>query len=186
MLVSSSAEQGEIEPSDQKMLSKVFDFADKQVADVMVPRPDVVALPVDMPPEDILLAVLSSPYTRYPVYRQSIDDIVGILHVRDLVVAMHDRATALVQIEELLRPAAIVTETEHLVALLTEFKHTNQHMAIVLDESGAMEGIVTLEDILEEIVGEIDHKIDVPRRRPGNTWVRTSGSTVHIVGAVTL
>ena len=73
------------------MLYKVFDFADKEVADVMVPRPEVVALSVDLPPEEALEAVLDSPYTRYPVYRESIDEIVGILHVRDLVAAMHDR-----------------------------------------------------------------------------------------------
>ena len=85
MLLSSSAEQGEIEVGEQEMLYKVFDFADKEVADVMVPRPEVVALSVDLPPEEALEAVLDSPYTRYPVYRESLDEIVGILHVRDLV-----------------------------------------------------------------------------------------------------
>jgi putative hemolysin len=182
MLLSSSAEQGEIEPGEQEMLSKVFDFADKEVSDVMVPRPEVVALSVEMPPEDVLLAVLDSPYTRYPVYRESIDHIVGILHVRDLVAAMHDRGIAVVRIEELLRPAAMVPETKDLVALLTEFKRANQHMAVVLDEYGAMEGIVTLEDLLEEIVGEIEDEFDIP----DETVERIDDATVRIDGTFSI
>ena len=162
MLLSSSAEQGEIERGETEMLYKVFDFADKEAANVMVPRPEVVALSVDLPPEEALQAVLESPYTRYPVYRETLDQIVGILHVRDLIEAMHDRGIAAVRIEELLRPATMVPETKDLAALLTEFRRTNQHMAIVIDEYGAMEGIVTLEDLLEEIVGEIEDEFDLP------------------------
>jgi putative hemolysin len=182
MLLSSSAEQGEIEHGEQEMLAKVFDFADKEVSEVMVPRPEVVALSVDTPPEQLLLAVLASPYTRYPVYRESIDDIVGILHVRDLVAAMHGRGIASVRVEELLRPAAMVPETKNLVALLTEFKRTNQHMAIVLDEYGAVEGIVTLEDLLEEIVGEIEDEFDIP----DETVELVDDSTVRIDGTFSI
>src|SRR5205807_8550547 len=79
MLLSSSAEQGEIEHEEQEMLYKVFDFADKEASGVMVPRPEVVALSIDLPPEEALRAVLDSPYTRYPVYRGSLDEIVGVL-----------------------------------------------------------------------------------------------------------
>src|SRR5215216_861624 len=162
MLLSSSAEQGEIEEGEQEMLYKVFDFADKEVSDVMVPRPEVVALSVGLPPEEALQAVLESPYTRYPVYRGSLDEIVGVLHVRDLIEAMHERGIASVQVEELIRPSYMVPETKDLAALLTEFRNQNQHMAIVLDEYGSMEGIVTLEDVLEEIVGEIEDEFDLP------------------------
>ena len=162
MLVSESTERGEIEEGEQEMLYKVFDFADKEVSDVMVPRPEVVALSVDLPPEQALQAVLDSPYTRYPVYRGSLDEIVGVLHVRDLIEAMHERGIAEVQVEELLRPAYMVPETKDLAALLTEFRKQNQHMAIVLDEYGNTEGIVTLEDVLEEIVGEIEDEFDLP------------------------
>ena len=80
--------------SEQEMLYKVFDFADKEVSDVMVPRPEVVAISIALPPEEALKAVLESPYTRYPVYRESLDDIVGVLHIRDLIEAMHDRGIA--------------------------------------------------------------------------------------------
>jgi putative hemolysin len=162
MLLSRSREEGEIEQQEQEMLYKVFDFADKEVSDVMVPRPEVVALSVDLPPEEALSAVIESPYTRYPVYRGSLDDVVGILHVRDLFSALVDRGIAGVQLEELLRPAHIVPENKDLAALLTEFRRTNQHMAIVVDEYGELEGIVTLEDLLEEIVGEIEDEFDLP------------------------
>src|SRR5213079_770292 len=120
MLVSQSTQHGEIEQQEQEMLYKVFDFADKEASDVMVPRPEVVALSIDLPPEQALEAVMDSPYTRYPVYRETLDDVVGILHVRDLFSAMHDRGLAEVRVEELLRPAHIVPETKDLASLLRE------------------------------------------------------------------
>ena len=162
MLLSRSTEEGELERQEQEMLYKVFDFADKEVSAVMVPRPEVVALSVDLPPEEALAAVIESPYTRYPVYRGSLDEVVGVLHVRDLFSALVDRGISGVQVEQLLRPAHIVPETKDLAALLTEFRRTNQHMAIVVDEYGDLEGIVTLEDLLEEIVGEIEDEFDLP------------------------
>src|ERR671939_909251 len=179
MLLSSSAEQGEIEPTEQEMLYKVFDFADKEVADVMVPRPEVVALSIDLPPEECLQAVLESPYTRYPVYRGSLDDVVGILHVRDLFSALNDRGLNAVRLDQILRPAHIVPENKDLAALLAEFRRTNQHMAIVVDEYGELEGIVTLEDLLEEIVGEIEDEFDLPDEsveRLDDDRVRISGT----------
>ena len=162
MLLSRSTEEGELEAQEQEMLYKVFDFADKEVSAVMVPRPEVVALSIEMPPEEALAAVIDSPYSRYPVYRDSLDEIVGVLHVRDLFSALVDRGIAGVQIEQLLRPAHIVPETKDLAALLTEFRRTNQHLAVVVDEYGELEGIVTLEDLLEEIVGEIEDEFDLP------------------------
>jgi CBS domain containing-hemolysin-like protein len=162
LVVSQSTRGGEIEEQEQEMLYKVFDFADKEAADVMVPRPEVVALSIDLPPEQALEAVMDAPYTRYPVYRGTLDDVVGILHVRDLFHALRDRGMAEVKIEDIIRPAHIVPETKDLAALLTEFRRTNQHMAIVVDEYGETEGIVTLEDLLEEIVGEIEDEFDLP------------------------
>ncbi|TMK93237.1 MAG: HlyC/CorC family transporter, partial [Actinobacteria bacterium] len=131
MLLNVSTEHGEIEEDEQEMLYKVFDFADKEASDVMVPRPEVVALSVDLPPEQALEAVMDSPYTRYPVYRESLDNVVGILHVRDLFGALRDRGMHEVKVEEITRPAHIVPETKDLAALLAEFRRTNQHMAIV-------------------------------------------------------
>jgi putative hemolysin len=162
MLVSQSTQHGELEQQEQEMLYKVFDFADKEASDVMVPRPEVVALSIDLPPEQCLEAVMDSPYTRYPVYRETLDNVVGILHVRDLFAALRDRGMHEVKVEDLIRPAHVVPETKDLAALLAEFRRANQHMAIVVDEYGEMEGIVTLEDLLEEIVGDIEDEFDLP------------------------
>jgi putative hemolysin len=178
MLLSSSADQGEIEHDEQEMLYKVFDFADKEVSDVMVPRPEVVAIAISLPAEEALQAVLATPYTRYPVYRDSLDDIVGVLHIRDLIEALHDRGIVSVDLESIVRPAYMVPETKDLGALLTEFRRTNQHLAVVIDEYGSMEGIVTLEDLLEEIVGEIEDEFDLP----DETVERIDDDTVRIDG----
>jgi len=161
MLLSRSTEQGEIEQEERQMIDKVFDFADTDAAEVMVARPDVVAISVDLTPEEALATVLDSPFTRYPVYRETLDDIVGVLHVRDLFSAIHDRGLANVRLDELLRPAYVVPEAKDLASLLQEFKRTKNHFAVVVDEYGAMVGVCTLEDLIEEIVGEIEDEFDV-------------------------
>jgi magnesium and cobalt exporter, CNNM family len=179
ILVSESTERGEIETQEQEMLYKVFDFADKEVADVMVPRPEVVAISVDLPPEECLAAVMESPHTRYPAYRGSLDEIVGVLHVRDLFSALMDRGLAGVRVDELLRPAYFVPETKDLGSLLADFRRTKNHLAIVVDEYGGMQGIVTLEDVLEEIVGDIEDEFDLPDEsveRVDDTTVRVHGT----------
>jgi putative hemolysin len=178
MLLDRSTQSGELEQQEQEMLYKVFDFADKEVSEVMVPRPDVVALSIDLPPEECLAAVIDSPYTRYPVYRETLDNVVGILHVRDLFSALVDRGIANVAVEEIVRDAYIIPETKDLAAMLTEFRRTNQHMAIVVDEYGAMQGIVTLEDLLEEIVGEIEDEFDLP----DESIERIDDDTIRIAG----
>ena len=156
------AQTEEIEEAEEEMLYKVFDFADKEAHDVMVTRPEVVALSVDLPPQEALAAVSDSPYTRYPVNRGTLDDVIGILHVRDLFGALYDRGIDKVVIEEIVRPAHVVPETKDLASLLGDFRRQNQHMALVVDEYGAVQGIVTLEDLLEEIVGEIEDEYDLP------------------------
>jgi magnesium and cobalt exporter, CNNM family len=162
MIIAGAEEAGEIEELEEELLYKVFDFASKEVSEVMVPRPEVIAISVDMPPEDALGTVVDSPFTRYPVYKDSLDQIVGILHVRDLFAAMHDLGIASVRLESIIRSAYVVPETKDLAALLADFRREKQHMAIVVDEYGAMEGLVTLEDVLEEIVGEIEDEFDLP------------------------
>jgi putative hemolysin len=162
MIVAAAGATGVVEPVEQELIYKAFDFADKEAHEVMVPRPEVVMISVDLPAQECLDAIVDSPFTRYPAYRTSVDEIVGILHVRDLFKALYDRGMDNVRIEELLRPPFFVPETKDLAALLAEFRNANQHMAIVVDEYGATEGIVTLEDLLEEIVGEIEDEYDLP------------------------
>ena len=179
MLVNASREEGVLEADEQAMLHKVFEFADKDAADVMVPRPDVVAVSVDLAPAEILRVVLDHPFTRYPVFEDDLDDIVGILHVRDLFAALHDRGMERVDVRLILRTAIVVPETKHLDELLAEFQATSNHMAVVVDEYGSVEGLVTLEDLLEEIVGEIGDEFDRPDtgvRRIGRGRVRIGGS----------
>ena len=177
--VAAAEDVGELQEAEEEMLYKVFDFASKEVAAVMVPRPDVVAISADMAPEDALATVVDSPYTRYPVYRNSLDEIIGILHVRDLFAAMHDLGIAAVRLETIARPAYVVPETKDLAALLADFRREKQHMAIVVDEYGVVDGIVTLEDLLEEIVGEIEDEFDLPDtsfERLDETRIRVDGS----------
>jgi CBS domain containing-hemolysin-like protein len=162
LVVQTSTQHGEIQEQEQEMVYRVFDFADKEVSDVMVPRPEVAAISIDLPPEEALAVTLEAPYTRYPVYSETIDNVIGTLHVRDLFQALHDKGFASVDLRSLLRAPYVVPETLDLAALLAEFRRTNQHMAVVVDEYGGMEGIVTLEDLLEEIVGEIEDEFDLP------------------------
>jgi putative hemolysin len=162
LIVAAAEDTGVIEEREEEMVYKVFDFADKEVHEVMVPRPEVVAISIDLPPQECLAAVIDSPYTRYPVYRGSLEDIVGILHVRDLFSALWDRGIENVEIQALVRDAFVVPETKDLAAMLAEFRRANQHMALVVDEYGSFQGIVTLEDLLEEIVGEIEDEYDLP------------------------
>ena len=179
MLLEVSTEHGEIEKDEREMLYKVFDFAEKEVADVMVPRPDVAGLAIDLAPEEAMAAMLEAPYTRYPVYRETLDDIVGILHVRDLVASFHNGGGGAVALADLLRAPYVVPETKDLGALLADFRRTNQHIAVVVDEYGATAGIVTLEDLLEEIVGDIEDEFDLPNElveRLSETTVRIDGS----------
>jgi putative hemolysin len=178
LIVTEAGQSGVVEGVEHEMLYGAFEFADKEVHDVMVPRPEVVAISVDLPPEECLSAVIDSPYTRYPAYRGSLDQILGILHVRDLFSALYSQGIENVQIENLLRKPYVVPETKDLAALLAEFRLTNQHMAVVVDEYGSMEGIVTLEDLLEEIVGEIEDEYDLP----DESIERLDDKTVRIDG----
>jgi CBS domain containing-hemolysin-like protein len=139
----------------------------------------VVAVPVDLPVQEVLALVLSNPFTRYPVFEEELDDIVGVLHVRDLFSALHERGLESTNLRTILREAIMVPETKPLDELLAEFQRTSNHLAIVVDEYGSVEGLVTLEDLLEEIVGEIGDEFDLPDAgilRIGRGRVRLVGS----------
>jgi CBS domain containing-hemolysin-like protein len=179
MLVRRSSSRGVLDASEQEMLDKVFDFADTEVEDVMIPRPDVAALPVSLTPAEALTEVLEHPYTRYPVFEEDLDDIVGLLHVRTLFGAMQNGGSAEPNLRGLCRPAHVVPETKRLGVLLAEFRRMNSHMAIVVDEYGSVAGIVTLEDLLEEIVGDIADEFD----RPDSSVLRLGRNRVRVEGS---
>ncbi len=161
LMVESSGEEGILEEDEQRMLLGVLELPEQQVRTVMVPRPDVVALNVGLSPAEAAAMVRRHPYTRYPVHGGDLDDIRGTLHVRRLLEAM-DVPDAPSDLAPLLRPAQMVLETARLDDLLTRFRRGRDHLAVVVDEYGSVAGVVTLEDLIEEIVGEIDDEFDTP------------------------
>ncbi|MDX6560600.1 MAG: magnesium and cobalt exporter, family [Gaiellales bacterium] len=179
MLLRQGERAGVLEPDEQQMIDKVFDFSDTPVEHVMVPRPDIVALPVALTPKAAMEQVLRHPYTRYPVYEDEFDNVLGVLHVRRLFVALQNGAAASTDLRALLYPPHLVPETKRLGQLLAEIRRQKGHMAIVIDEYGSVAGLVTLEDLLEEIVGEIDDEFDpedAPILRLGPDRYRVEGS----------
>jgi len=161
-ILAEAEETGIIEEAEEEMLYKVFDFADTEVREVMIPRPNIAAVSADTPLKECLAVVIDSPYTRHPVCRGDLDNVIGVLHIRDIFSAYHHGQLEDTTLEQLLRPVPFIPETKNLGALLAEFRRTRQQMAIVLDEYGATQGLVTLEDLLEEIVGEIADEYDLP------------------------
>jgi CBS domain containing-hemolysin-like protein len=142
----------------QEMIEGVEQLPETIVKEVMVPRTDTVFLPVDADPETAFSALIRSGHSRIPVYRDSIDDVVGILYAKDVLAALIRRQE--IQIAGLLRKPYFVPETKRIDSLLREFKRRRVHIAVVLDEYGATSGIVCMEDIIEEIVGEIQDEYD--------------------------
>ena len=159
-IVDEAESAGVIPRAQEEMLHNVFDFAHHEAADVMVPAPDVAWLEAGLEPEQALERVADQPYSRYPVGDGSLDRIAGVVHLRDLVSAGRREPTA--PIRAFVHQTFVVPETKDLGALLRELREARQHLAIVVDEYGGTAGIVTLEDILEELVGEIEDEYDLP------------------------
>jgi len=181
-MLADAEDSGLIEEAEEEMLYRVFDFADQEVGDVMVPWSEVTALPVELSAAEALERIVDKPHTRYPVYREDIDHIAGILHVRDLFVALHARGEGEVRIEDLLRPAPCVPEMKDLGALLGEMRRSGQHVAIVINEYGSTIGLATLEDLVEEIIGEIEDEFDLP----DESVARLPDGRVRVAGSFTV
>lgn len=160
LIVSESAEEGLLLEEEEEMIRKIFDFSDRQAGQIMTPRPKVQAINYDLPIEELLSDVISSRHSRFPVYRGDLDHVIGILHVKDLVQQQIKRSGDL-PLADILRPAPAVPEDLPIERLLADFKSQHNHMAIVLDEFGGLAGIVTLEDLVEEIVGEVRDEFDL-------------------------
>jgi magnesium and cobalt transporter len=148
------------DPEEQDMLTGVFEVAETQVREVMVPRSHMVVIERDQSIEEMLDLIIQSGHSRFPVFGDDRDAVLGILLAKDLLRFFADPATNGPQIEELLRPASVIPESKRLNALLKEFRDSHNHMAIVVDEYGSVSGLLTIEDVLEEIVGEIDDEHD--------------------------
>jgi putative hemolysin len=179
-VVDEAESAGVIPGAQEEMLHKVFEFADQEAADVMVPAPDVVWLAGGLTPGQALDRVADRPYSRYPVGDGSLDRLAGVIHLRDLLAAARDAPTA--PIRGAAHPAHVVPETKDLGALLRELREERRHLAVVVDEHGDTAGIVTLEDVLEELVGEIEDEFDVP----DDTLERVDERTVRVAGRMTV
>ncbi len=158
-LIAVSAEEDAAHKEKYKMLSKVFDFSDAIVKNVMKPRRDIVAIDIAAPFENILDRVLESGYSRLPVYKDNPDNIVGIINMKDLLSLSFNKG--LVVIQDMIYPPIFIAETKKVSELLKEFQKGHTHMALVKDLKGKIVGLVTLEDVLEEIVGEIEDEYDI-------------------------
>ncbi|MGC8594191.1 MAG: hemolysin family protein [Candidatus Kryptoniota bacterium] len=157
-ILDKTAQSGEIDNLERELIESVLKFSDKIVREVMVPRADIVAIDIDQDSKKILRKVIEEGYSRLPVYRGSIDNVIGIIYAKDLL-TMFDSDSVLV-LQDLLRAPYYVPETKKISQLLREMQKDKVHLAVVVDEFGGTEGIVTLEDILEEIVGEIQDEYD--------------------------
>ena len=171
---------GVIPRAQEEMLHNVFDFAGREAADVMVPAADVGWLDAATGAADAVERALEQPHQRYPVGEGSIHRLVGVVHFRQLVEAA--RALAAAAIGTVAQPALVVPPTKDLGALLRELREARQHLAVVADEYGGSAGIVTLEDVLEELVGEIEDEYDLPDDTL--TWV--DDATVLVAGSMTI
>jgi magnesium and cobalt transporter len=150
-----------INPDAFEMLQGVLTVAELQVRDIMVPRSQMVIVNRDDPPEALLPAVIDSGHSRFPVIGEDRDQIVGVLLAKDLLRYFAEGGREKFDIKECLRPAAFIPESKRLNVLLKEFRVSHHHMAIVVDEYGGVSGLVTIEDVLEQIVGDIDDEYDV-------------------------
>jgi putative hemolysin len=162
-LVDVGASEGVVEREEREMIHKVFELEDTLVRSIMVPRTDVFCLEVKTPTEEILPALREGLHSRVPVYERSIDVIVGILYTKDLLPYVAGLPAGF-SLREHLHPPYFVPESKRADALLQEFQAKRLHMAIVVDEYGGTAGLVTLEDLLEELVGEIADEFDEPER----------------------
>ena len=176
-LIEAGREEGILEESDRALIQSVVEFGDKTVHEVMTPRPDIFAVPAEMTVEAFTEMLRENAYSRVPVYRENIDNIEGIVFAHDLL-QVPDAVARTTTVAQLMRPAQFVPETQRVSSLLKEMQRENNHMAIVVDEYGGVAGLVTIEDMVEEIVGEIrdehEEKADIIRESdssyivPGN------------------
>jgi magnesium and cobalt transporter len=150
----------DIDAEELSMLSGVLEVSETQVRDVMVPRSQMVVIDIEQSFDDILSVIIESGHSRFPVLGEDRDEVLGVLLAKDLLRFFGRNDPRDLSIRKLLRPAAVIPESKRLNALLKEFRDSRNHMAIVVDEYGGISGLLTIEDVIEEIVGEIDDEHD--------------------------
>jgi CBS domain containing-hemolysin-like protein len=181
LIIAESEEGGAIEPNERELIQNVFDFDDRIVRQVMVPRVKISGLRADLSIAATMDLLLREGYSRYPVYENSLDDIVGIVHAKDIITAYVQKSDK--GLREVMRPAHFIPESKPIDVLLREFQRRKTQMAIVVSEFGGTIGIVTLEDILEELVGEIqdehDHEQQIVTLLDKQVYQIVAQSSIH-------
>ena len=175
-----AAEEEVIEREERRLIHSIFEFGDTVVREVMVPRPDMVGVEADALVDEALEKAIGAGYSRLPAYGEGPDDILGLLYLKDIIRRKREAGGAEETVRELVRPAVFVPEQKRVAELLREMQQDKFHMAIVIDEYGGTAGLVTLEDLLEEIVGEIvdEYDVEVPRvERLPDGGLRVAGGT---------
>lgn len=166
---------GEVEPYEESMLLGILRFNDLQVQDTMIPRTDIDCVPDDMPLQEVARIIVRSGHSRIPVYKETRDNIVGILHAKDVLSSLLEHGNDEPSVSTVMREPFFVPETKSIRTLLQEFRARKQHIAIALDEYGGTSGLITIEDVLEEIVGDIEDEHDAPRQED----IRPLGENVY-------
>lgn len=182
-LIDASRRSGHFEAEEQKLLNRVFDFSAAEVREAMIPRTAVEALPVAATLNEAKKAFRTVGYSRLPVYRDRLDEVVGVLHRRDMEPYLDQEQGEEFNLESLVHPPVFIPATAHLGAVLKQMQAKRTHLAFVVDEHGGMEGIITLEDLLEEIVGEIDDEYDEEVR---SQIVKEANGTYLLDGMLTV
>jgi CBS domain containing-hemolysin-like protein len=159
LLLSEGRKSGAIDQTEHQLIEKIFEFNDKMAKEIMVPRNHIVALSIDDSRDKIFQAVTEEGFSRLPVYKDTIDNIIGVIYTKDLISASEHRE--LITLQDIIRPAYFTSSTKQIGNLLKDMQRSKAHMAIVVDEYGGVEGLITIEDIIEEIVGEIQDEYDV-------------------------
>ena len=150
----------DIDAEEKSMLAGVLEVSETQVRDVMIPRSQMVVIDIDDDTDEMIRVIVESGHSRFPVMGEDRDEVLGVLLAKDLLRYFGRKVDQDVPVRKLLRPAAVIPESKRLNALLNEFRASHNHMAIVVDEYGGVSGLLTIEDVLEEIVGEIDDEHD--------------------------
>jgi putative hemolysin len=161
-VIDASSLSGTIDKTEHELIKSVLQFSDITAKEIMVPRLDIVALDISMPRDVLVRKVIEEGYSRLPVYKGTIDHIIGVIYSKDLLSLLEHRS--LIILQDIIRPAHFIPESKKISLLLREFQQNKVHIGIVVDEYGGTEGIVTMEDIVEEIVGDILDEYDETRR----------------------
>lgn len=179
-VIDAGSRSGALDQTEHELIKSILEFSDITAKEIMVPRTDIVALDVALSRDQLIRKVIEEGYSRLPVYKGTLDHIIGIIYSKDLLSLMEHKD--LIILQDIIRPAYFVPETKKISQLLREFQQHKVHMGIVVDEFGGTEGLVTMEDIIEEIVGDIFDEYDEAQK----TVESTSDGSMIIDGALTI